>query len=143
MMMIEQGERHNSKIDNCEQIEDDLDEAEDLADDLEDILEDGLFRIESFVNSGVDTANAYAEFTIDFSNNGQVLAQNTVNNLVEDVEGEYEVDSEFEVFLELEFENDATFELLNNTWEVTSFSETTISMQSTANAAITLVLTQI
>ncbi|MCA0154430.1 hypothetical protein [Winogradskyella vincentii] len=132
-----------AQINDCLATEDMEDDAEDSADDLEDILVDGLFMIESFITTGTDTANAYAEYTIDFANDLSVVAENTVNTTIDDVEGTYEVASELEVFLTLSFSNNATFELLNNTWEVTSFSESTISLQSSTNAAVTLVLSQI
>ncbi|QHI37340.1 hypothetical protein IMCC3317_27190 [Kordia antarctica] len=132
-----------SSIENCLDVEELEDEANDNADDLEVILVDGLFRVESFVNSGTDTANAYAEFTIDFSNDLSVEAQNIINSTIENVEGTYEVTSETEVFLTLNFSGNASFELLNQTWEVMSASQTTISLRSTVNSAITLVLTDI
>ncbi|WP_411768585.1 hypothetical protein [Winogradskyella sp. A3E31] len=132
-----------ASIDDCTFTEDEMDEAEENADALEEILVDGMFRVESFINTGVDTANDYVEFTIDFSNDLTVRAENNVNALIEDVEGTYEVTSETEVFLSLQFENSASFELLNQTWEVTSFSSTSIELVSTTDAAVTLVLTQI
>lgn len=132
-----------SQINECLALEDEMDDAEENADTLEDILVDGLFTIETFVTAGVDTANDYAEFTIDFANDLTCTAENTVNTTVEDVQGTYEVTSEMEVFLSLTFSGNATFELLNHTWEVTSYSESSISLQSTTNAAVTLVLDQV
>jgi hypothetical protein len=132
-----------SRINDCIGQEAIEEEAEENANDLEGILVDGLFQVESFVTQGVDTANLYAEYTIDFANDLTVTAENTVNTTVNDVQGTYEVYSETEVFFNLTFSGNATFELLNNTWEVTSYSNTSISLQSTTNAAITLVLTQI
>ena len=116
--------------------------AED-ADALETILVDGLFQVESVINAGVDTASDFAEFTIDFANDLSVVAENTVNVAVQDVQGTYQVASQTEVFLDLTFTGNITFNLLNQNWAVTSFSNTTISLQSTTNAALTLVLTQI
>jgi len=116
--------------------------AED-ADALETILVDGLFQIESVINAGVDTASDYAEFTIDFANDLSVVAVNTVNVTVQDVQGTYQVASQTEVFLDLTFTGNVTFNVLNQNWAVTSFNNTTISLQSTTNAALTLVLTQI
>lgn len=132
-----------SSINECISEEDAMDDAEESADLLQDILVDGLFRVNSFVNSGVDTANNYAEFTINFANDLTVVADNTVNATVQDVQGTYAVASQLEVYLSLNFTGNATFSLLNHTWEVTSFNSTSISLQSTTNAAITLVLTQI
>ena len=132
-----------SQINACLSIDDAMDEAEENAETLEDILVEGLFRVDAFLTAGIDTANDYAEFTIDFANDLTCIAENTVNASIEDVEGTYEVTSEIEIFLTLSFSGNSTFELLNNTWEVSSFSENSISLQSTTNAAITLVLSQI
>ncbi|EDP97072.1 hypothetical protein U8527_01980 [Kordia algicida OT-1] len=132
-----------NSLEDCLDIEDMEDEANDNADTLEEILVEGTFRVESFIDAGVDTANTYADFTIDFANDLTVEAENTVDNTIEDVEGTYEVTSETEVFLTLNFSGNASFELLNQTWEVVSASETTISLQSTVNSAITLTFVQI
>ena len=112
-----------SSINNCLGIESAEAEAENQANNLETILVDGMFKVESFVNSGVNTANNYANYTIDFANNLST--------------------SETEVFLNITFSGNTTFNLLNNKWEVTSFSNSSISLKSTTNAAVTLVLSQI
>ncbi|WP_179345542.1 hypothetical protein [Winogradskyella ursingii] len=132
-----------AQITECLVNEEAEEEAEESADDLNDILVDGLFKVDAFINAGVDTATDYTEFTIDFANDMTVRAENTVNATVSDVEGTYEVASEMEVFLTLSFSGNASFELLNKTWEVSSFSESSIELKSSTNAAITLVLSQI
>jgi hypothetical protein len=129
-----------ARITECLATEDDIEDAEDDAKSLETILVDGLFRVESFVLAGVETANDYADYTVDFANDLSCTATNTV---LDTVEGTYEVTSDLEVYLSLSFTGNATFQLLNQTWEVTSYSASSISLQSTTNAAITLVLTQI
>ncbi|MBJ6366934.1 hypothetical protein [Snuella sedimenti] len=129
-----------TQINDCLENEDIKDEAEENADALETILVNGMFKVESFVNAGVNTANNYADYTIDFANDLTCLAEHTINTTVE---GTYEVTSSLEVFLTLNFSGNANFELLNHTWEVTSYSENSISLQSTTNATITLVLDQI
>ena len=132
-----------SSINDCLDEEQTMEDAENEADNLETILVDGLFRIESFVNAGVDTANDYAEYTINFANDLTIVAENTVNQTAEDVQGTYEVTSQMEVFLSLTFTGNSTFSLLSNNWEVTSFSSTSISLQSTTTAGLTLVLSQV
>jgi hypothetical protein len=132
-----------SSINECLSEEDEMDEAEENANALAEILVDGVFKVQSFVNAGVDTANEYAEFTIDFANDWTVKAHNVVNVLVDDVEGTYEVASEAEVFLSLTFSGTTSFNALNQNWKVTSFSSTAVSLQSTTNTAVTLVLNQI
>jgi hypothetical protein len=47
------------------------------------------------------------------------------------------------VFLSLTFSGTTSFNALNQNWKVTNFSSTAVSLQSTTNAAVTLVLTQI
>jgi len=132
-----------TQISDCLATDEVKEEAEENAKSLETILVDGAFKIESFITAGVNTANEYANYSIDFANDLTCLAKHTVNATIEDVEGTYAVTSELEVFLNLTFTGNASFELLNNTWEVTSYSESSISLQSTTNAAITLVLAQI
>jgi hypothetical protein len=132
-----------SSINECLAQEDAKEEAEANANTLEGILVAGVFKVESFVNAGVNTANNYAEFTIDFANDWTVKAKNVVNATVQDVQGTYRVTSETEVFLKLTFSGTTSFNALNQDWKVTSFSSTTISLQSTTNAAVTLVLKQI
>jgi hypothetical protein len=107
---------------------------------LETILVNGKFRVDSFISAGVNSATNYKDFTVDYANNLSVTA---INLLGTTVSGTYAVSSELDVFLKLNFSGNATFALLNNNWKVTSFTATTIALQSTTNAAVTLVLKQI
>lgn len=132
-----------TKITQCLSNDDAMKEAEENAQNLEDILVEGTFKIESFINASINSANDYADYTIDFANDLSCKAENIVNTTANNIEGTYTVASELEVFLSLTFSGNTSFELLNQTWEVTSYSENSISMQSTTNTAITLVLTQI
>ncbi|AEH01319.1 hypothetical protein [Lacinutrix sp. 5H-3-7-4] len=132
-----------SSVEDCIDEEDSIEEAEENAENLEEILVDGIFQVETFINSGIDTANDYVEYTIDFANDLSLVAENTVNTTVQDIQGTYQVTSQTQVFLNLNFTSNASFSLLNQNWEVTSFNNTTISLQSTTNAAVTLVLEQI
>ncbi|PKQ45078.1 hypothetical protein [Confluentibacter flavum] len=129
-----------ASISDCLDVEEAEDTAEAEAKNLETIIVDGAFKVQSFVNAGVEKATDYANYTIDFANDKTCTA---VNSTISTVEGTYEVTSETEVFLDLTFSGNATFSLLNHNWEVTSFSNTSISLKSTTNAAVTLVLTQI
>ena len=107
---------------------------------LETILVNGKFKVDSFINAGVNSATSYKDFTIDFANNLSITAVNLVNTTVN---GTYAVSSELDVFLKLNFSGNASFTLLNNSWKVTSFTASTITLQSSTNAAVTLVLKQI
>ncbi|TDD97948.1 hypothetical protein [Flavobacterium cellulosilyticum] len=107
---------------------------------LETILVNGKFKVDSYISAGVNTATNYKDYTVNFANNLSVTATNILSTTVN---GTYKVSSEVDVLLKLNFSGNATFVLLNNTWKVSSFSATTISLQSTTNAAVTLVLKQI
>lgn len=107
---------------------------------LETILVNGKFKVDSFINAGVNSATNYKDFTIDFANNLSITAVNLLNTTVN---GTYTTSSELNVFLKLNFSGNASFALLNNTWKVTSFTASTITLQSSTNAAVTLVLKQI
>ena len=107
---------------------------------LEIILVNGKFKVDSYVSAGVNSATNYKDFTIDFANNLSITATNLLSTTVN---GTYAVSSELDVFLKLNFSGNASFNLLNNTWKVTSFTASTITLQSSTNAAVTLVLKQI
>lgn len=129
-----------ASISDCLGVEDAEATAKNKAKNLETILVNGAFKVQSFVNAGINKTTDYANYTIDFANN---LTCTAVNGAISTVQGTYKVTSETEVFLNLSFSGNATFSLLNHTWEVTSFSNSSISLKSTTNAAITLILTQI
>jgi hypothetical protein len=107
---------------------------------LETILVNGKFKVDSYINAGANSATNYKDFTIDFANNLSITAVNLLNTTVN---GTYAVSSELDVLLKLNFSGNASFTLLNNTWKVTSFTASTITLQSSTNAAVTLVLKQI
>ncbi|MDG2432171.1 hypothetical protein [Flavobacterium sp.] len=107
---------------------------------METILVNGMFKVQSFVNSGVDSATTYKDFTIDFAND---MSIKVFNGLTTAANGTYATSSQTDVFLKLTFSGNASMSLLNNTWKVTSFNSTSINLQSSTNAAVTLVLRQI
>lgn len=117
-----------------------MDAAAQSSKNLETIVVNGMFKVDSFLTASVQTANDYQGYTVDFANNMTVKAVNSLNNTVN---GTYAVSSKLDVFLKLNFTGNASFSLLNNTWKVTSFNSTSISLQSTTNAAVTVVLKQI
>lgn len=107
---------------------------------MEAILVNGIFKVQSYVNGGADTAATYKDFTIDFAND---MSIKVFSGLTTAASGTYAASSQTDVFLKLAFSGNASFNLLNNTWKVTSFNATSINLQSSTNAAITLVLRQI
>ena len=132
-----------TRITECIATEDDMEEAEENAETVETILVNSAFKVQSFIDASVEKANDYANYTIDFAGDKTCAAQNTVDTTINNVQGTYEMSSQTEVYFNLTFSGNATFELLNNSWEVTSYSQSSISLQSTTNAAVTLVLAQI
>ncbi|MEO5789057.1 MAG: hypothetical protein ACOH2D_10950 [Gelidibacter sp.] len=129
-----------SYISECTATEVEKDKAKQDAKKLETILVNGKFKVNSFIIAGANTANNYANYTIDFANDLTLTAKHTVNSTVQ---GTYAVASEVDVFLDIKFSGNAAFELLNESWKVKSYSQSSISLQSKTNAAITLVLSQI
>jgi hypothetical protein len=132
-----------AKITECLASDDEMEEAEENAETLETILVNGAFKVQSFMDASVEKANDYADYTIDFAGDLSCTAQNIVDATINDVQGTYEVTSQTEVYVNLTFSGNAAFELLNNSWEITSYSQSSISLQSTTNAAVTLILSQI
>jgi hypothetical protein len=115
-------------------------QAEQSSKKVETILVNGMFKVQSFVTAGVDSANNYKDTTVDFANDWTMKAGTA---LVTKATGTYAVSSEADVFLKLNFTGFTSFNLLNNTWEVVSYSTSSITLQSKTNAAVTLVLGQI
>ncbi|WP_016989097.1 hypothetical protein [Flavobacterium sp. ACAM 123] len=115
-------------------------QAEQNAKKLETILVNGMFKVQSFVTAGTDSANNYKDNTVDFANDWTMKASTA---LVNTATGTYTVSSEADVFLKLNFTGFTSFSLLNNTWKVVSYSTSSITLQSKTNAAVTLVLGQI
>jgi hypothetical protein len=115
-------------------------QAEQNSKKVETILVNGMFKVQSFVTAGVDSANNYKDATVDFANDWTMKAGTA---LVTTATGTYTVSSEADVFLKLTFTGFTSFNLLNNTWKVVSYSTSSITLQSKTNAAVTLVLGQI
>jgi hypothetical protein len=115
-------------------------EAEANSRKMETILVNGTFKVQSFVTAGADSANEYKNTTIDFANDWKLKAVTAFTTIAT---GTYAVSSELNVFLELKFTGNTSFSLLNNTWKVASFTASTITLESSTNAAVKLVLTQI
>ncbi|MFA9187501.1 hypothetical protein [Flavobacterium magnesitis] len=121
-------------------IEAKIDEAIENKKKLETILVNGTFKVNSYINAGVDSANNYLNTTIDFANDWKVKSMSTLTTIAT---GTYSVTSDVDVFLQFGFTGSNNFSLFNNTWKVTSFTASTITLQSKTNSAVTLVLKQI
>ncbi|GGA74257.1 hypothetical protein GCM10008015_13720 [Flavobacterium palustre] len=121
-------------------IKETMDEAEDDKEDLETILVNGTFKVNSYINAGVDSTNNYLGATIDFANDWKVKSMTTLATLAT---GTYTVTSDVNVYLQMSFTGSTDFSLFNKTWKVSSFTASTITLESKTNSAIKLVLKQI
>lgn len=129
-----------SSINAALAIESSMEVAAENKEKLEAILVNGTFKVNSFINAGVDSANNYVGYTIDFANDWKVKSMSALTTIAS---GTYSVASETEVYLEFAFAGSTNFSLFNNEWKVSSFTSSTITLQSKTNSAITLVLKQI
>ncbi|PHQ29512.1 hypothetical protein [Leeuwenhoekiella nanhaiensis] len=128
------------ELESCEAEDDARDEAEDRADDLEDELEDIMADVNFRIESTLSTMAFLADYTFEFANDGEIIVRNAATGIIQDVEGEYDFESETEVFVEIEFEGSTIFSVLEGTYEVVSQTATRIELQSTTNAALKLTL---
>lgn len=122
-------------------IEEAMDEAEDDKEDLAAILVNGTFKVNSYINAGVDSTNNYIGATIDFANDWKVKSMGTLSTII--ASGTYSLTSDTNVYLQMGFAGTTDFSLFNKTWKVTSFTASTITLESKTNSAIKLVLKQI
>lgn len=127
-------------ITECMQEEEAEEEAEKIAAEVEATLTKSKFKVESFVKAGVDTASDYVEWSIEFTNDLKLVAKNTVNATISEIEGTYKVSSETDVFLNLAFGSNNTLSVLNNDWVVSTYSSTKVELKSKTDASFTLTL---
>ncbi|MEL1240719.1 hypothetical protein [Flavobacterium flavipallidum] len=115
--------------------------AEDNKEKLEAILVNGTFKVSSYIVAGVESVTSYyLNKTIDFTNDWKVKSMETLTTVAS---GTYSMKSETDVYLQLDFTSNTNFTVFNKSWKVTSFTASTITLQSTTNSAVTLVLKQI
>ena len=125
-------------ISECVQFEEEKDDAATTAAEVEAILSGTKFTVESFITGGVNTANDYANWSIEFTNDLKIVAKNVVNATLGEVEGTYTVSSETEAFLNINFASNTAVSALGNDWLISSFSNTLITLQSKTDASVTL-----
>ncbi|GFD78465.1 hypothetical protein KUL118_13270 [Tenacibaculum sp. KUL118] len=130
-------------IEECTSYEEEEEAAEVAADELETIISKAKFKVESFIQAGVEKADEYAAYTIEFTNEGKLIARNIVNTTLENIEGEYDVESDTRVLLEVEFEAGTVVSALGNEWVVTTYTSTLLTLQSTTDTSITLTFKKI
>lgn len=139
-MVINSNAELKASIEAAESIEDKMDAAEDDKEELVTILVNGTFKVNSFINAGVESANNYVGYTIDFANDWKVKSIYTLSTFAT---GTYSVIADTNVYVELGFTGSTNFNLFNNKWKVSSFTTSTITLQSTTNSTLTLILKQI
>ena len=127
-------------VDECTSYEEEEEVAEEVAEEVESIVSTAVFTVESFVTGGVNTAEDFAAYTIEFTNEEELIAKNIVDTTLENIEGEYDVDSDTRVILEIDFAEETTLSALNNEWIVTAYTDTLLTLQSKTDSLITLEL---
>lgn len=125
-------------ISECVQFEGEKDQAAETAKEVEAILSGTKFKVESYVVAGVNTANDYANYTIEFTNDLKLVAKDIVNTTASEIEGTYSVSSETEVFLNTTFASNTAVSALGNDWIISSYSNTLITLKSKTDASVTL-----
>ncbi|MFL9831428.1 hypothetical protein ABS764_11265 [Flavobacterium sp. ST-87] len=118
-------------------IESSMDEAAEDKEELEEILVNGTFKVNSYINAGIDSAGNYLGYTIDFANDWKIKSMNALSVIAT---GTYQVTSDTELYLQFGFLGNTNLSLFNNTWKVISFTDSTITLESKTNSAVKLVL---
>ncbi|MGM8362509.1 hypothetical protein ACSV4D_11390 [Flavobacterium sp. ARAG 55.4] len=118
-------------------IESSMDEAAEDKEELEEILVNGTFKVNSYINAGIDSAGNYLGYTIDFANDWKIKSMNALSVIAT---GTYQVTSDTELYLQFGFLGNTNLSLFNHTWKVISFTDSTITLESKTNSAVKLVL---
>ncbi|WP_299064401.1 hypothetical protein [uncultured Polaribacter sp.] len=123
-------------ISDCVQFEEE--EAATMAAEVEATLTNTQFKVQSFVNAGVNTTADFVDWSIEFTNDLKLVAKNNVNATLSEIEGTYSVSSDTSVFLNIAFGSNNSVSALNNDWVITSYSDTMVALESKTDASITL-----
>jgi hypothetical protein len=142
-LQIKSDAEFQNAISDCTQFEDEKDEAADIAAEVEAILSGTKFKVETFIIAGANTANDYTNWSIEFTNDLKVVAKNVVNVALGEVNGTYTVSSETEAFLNINFASNTTVSALDNTWVISTYSDTLITLKSKTDASVTLAFKKI
>jgi hypothetical protein len=132
-----------SAISDCAQTEDEEEEAAENAVEVEAILSGSVFKVETFITDGIDTANDYADYTIAFTNDLKIVAENQVNATLEEIEGTYAVSSEIEVFVDISFASNTAVSALANNFILSTYSDAVVTLKSKTDASVTLTFKKI
>jgi len=132
-----------SAISDCVQTEEEEEEAAESAVEVEAMLSGSIFKVETFITGGVDTANDYADYTIEFINDLKIVAKNQANATLDEIEGTYAVSSEIEVFVDISFASNTAVTALGNDFIVSTYSDTVITLTSKTDASVTVAFKKI
>ncbi|MES2239243.1 MAG: hypothetical protein V4497_03180 [Bacteroidota bacterium] len=139
--MVNSDAELKANIDAALSLESKINVAAENKEKLETILVNGTFKVSSYITAGVESASSYyLNKTIDFTNDWKVKSMEALTTIAT---GTYSMTSDTDVYLQLGFTGSTNFTVFNNTWKVTSFTTSTITLQSKTNSAVTLVLKQI
>lgn len=127
----------------CVQFEDEKEDAANTATEVEAILSGTKFKVETFVVAGANTANDYANWSIEFTNDLKIVAKNVVNAALGEVNGTYTVSSETEAFVNINFASNTAVSALSNNWVISTYSNTLITLKSKTDASVTLAFKKI
>lgn len=125
-------------ISECVQFEDEKDDAANTAAEVEAILSGTKFKVETFITGGVNKANDYANWSIEFTNDSKIVAKNIINSVLGEIEGTYSVSSETDAFVNINFANNTAVSALKNDWIVSTYSNTLVTLKSKTDASVTL-----
>lgn len=127
-----------SAISDCVQFENKRNQAAKTAAEVEAILSTSKFKVESFITAGVNTANDYVNWSIEFTNDLKLVAKNGINGALGEVKGTYKVSSETSAFININFASNTAVSALANNWVIDTYSSTLIKLKSKTDASVTL-----
>lgn len=142
-IQIKSDAEFQNAISECVQYEDEKDDAANTAAEVEAILSGTKFKVETFIVAGVNKASDYLNWSIEFTNDLKVVAKNTVNATLGEVNGTYTVSSETAAFVNINFANNTAVSALKNDWVVSTYSNTLVTFKSKTDASVTLAFKKI
>ena len=100
-------------------------------DEIEKNVQDGSWRVTSYIDSGVDHTNDFNGYSFTFSDNGDVIAVNggtTVSGTWSITSSNSDDDSNDDMDFNLSFASPADFEELTDDWDIQSHTSTKIQL---------------
>lgn len=100
-------------------------------DEIEKNVQDGSWKVTSYIDSGVDHTNDFNGYSFTFSDNGDVIAVNggtTVSGTWSITSSNSNDDSNDDMDFNLSFASPADFEELTDDWDIQSHTSTKIQL---------------